>query len=115
MKQGILRCHPDLAGRLATAGQLSCESTREQRTVGLLDLSPDESVAMATRNDLYKAKFGFPFVICVRENKKTAILTGLEKRLLNSADEEVHLGIEQVKKIVYLRLQDLLDIADAKL
>ena len=114
VKLGLLRCHPDLAGRLATAGQLSLESTDEQISAGLLDLSPSESVTMAIRNDNYKAKFGFPFVICVRENKKAAILAGLEERLLNSADEELHLGIDNVKKIVRLRLHDALGIADAR-
>ena len=84
-------------------------------SAGLLDLSPSESVTMGIRNDNYKAKFGFPFVICVRENKKAAILAGLEERLLNSADEEMHLGIDNVKKIVRLRLQDALGIADARL
>ncbi|KAK2176746.1 hypothetical protein NP493_643g04034 [Ridgeia piscesae] len=115
MKAGILRCHPDLAGRLAATGQLTPESMGEQRAAGLLDLSPSETVTMATRNDQYKAKFGFPFVVCARENKKAAILSGLEDRLLHSVDEEVQLGIDQVKNIVRLRLQDLVNMADARL
>ena len=115
VKAGILRCHPDLAGRLAATGQLTPESMGEQRAAGLLDLSPSETVTMATRNDQYKAKFGFPFVVCARENKKAAILSGLEDRLLHSVDEEVQLGIDQVKNIVRLRLQDLVNMADARL
>ena len=52
----------------------------------------------------YKAKFGFPFVICARENKKDAILNGLATRVENSAETELTTGIEEVKKIMLYRL-----------
>ena len=55
----------------------------------------------------YKEKFGFPFVICARQNKKDAILKGIQHRLNNSADQELKTGIEEVEKICLLRLQNI--------
>ena len=52
----------------------------------------------------YREKFGFPFVICARQNKKDAILKGIVERLEHSAVDELEIGIEEVKKICLLRL-----------
>lgn len=55
----------------------------------------------------YRGKFGFPFVVCARQNKKNSIFEGMHVRLNNSAEEEVAKGVQEVKKICYLRLLDL--------
>ncbi len=60
-------------------------------------------------NCRYKSKFGFPFVICARENKKAAILSGLNNRLKNSNNKEVTQGVEEVKKIAFYRLLDIME------
>ena len=44
----------------------------------------EEKDEMKTLNQKYKDKFGFPFVICARLNKKEAILQGLELRCYNT-------------------------------
>ena len=106
---GLLRCHPDLAGRLAMQGQLSQASTKEQSSAGLLSLTEEEFRRMDEQNRLYKEKFGFPFVICVRENKKEAILRGFGQRLPHSVDEEVEIATGEVNKIAWHRLQDLVE------
>ena len=63
---------------------------------------------MCQLNNQYKAKFGFPFVICARLNKIEAILQGLQTRLNHtSVEAEVQIGIEQVLKISELRLKDI--------
>jgi 2-oxo-4-hydroxy-4-carboxy-5-ureidoimidazoline decarboxylase len=62
-------------------------------------------------NQQYKQKFGFPFVICARENKKEAILSGLERRQNNSKETEAITGVEEVKKICRLRILDIVDSA----
>lgn len=104
---GLLRCHPDLAGRLAVKGQLSEASAKEQSSAGLLSLSEEEFRRMGEQNEQYMQKFGFPFVICVRENKKEAIVEGFKARLVNSKDVEVAIAINEVKKIAWHRLQDV--------
>ena len=108
VQEGVLRCHPDLAGKLAQQGALSSESSNEQKTAGLLDLSPEEKQTLATNNAKYISKFNFPFVICVRENKKEAIMTQIVRRERNSPEQELETGIGEVKKICLLRLSDLL-------
>lgn len=70
-------------------------------------MTEEERQRMANLNKKYKHKFGFPFVICARENKKDAILRGLEERLENAPQTEAITGANEVKKICRLRLLDL--------
>ena len=107
VQEGILRVHPDLAGRLATNGQLTKESSSEQSQANLNQLTPEEKATLAHLNDNYKSKFGFPFVICARLNKKEGIIVGLQRRLNHTAETEVQNGIEEVIKICQLRLTDI--------
>ncbi|HEX3889310.1 MAG TPA: 2-oxo-4-hydroxy-4-carboxy-5-ureidoimidazoline decarboxylase [Verrucomicrobiae bacterium] len=104
----LIRVHPDLVGKIALAGQLTKESTNEQASAGLDKLSPEEIDLFQKQNAAYKNKFYFPFVICVRLNKKAAILTGFETRLKNSREEEIKTALEEIFKIAELRLRDLI-------
>jgi 2-oxo-4-hydroxy-4-carboxy-5-ureidoimidazoline decarboxylase len=108
-KVALIRAHPDLVGRAALAGTLTPESTGEQAAAGLGSLS---SAEIATFNDLnarYHARFGFPFVICARENKKASILAGFAERLTHSRDEEIAAALREIAKIARLRLLDRLE------
>ena len=100
--------YPDLAGRLAKLGQLGVESTKEHSAAKLDQMSSDEKTEMANLNQKYKNKFGFPFIICVRLNKKEAIFSGLRSRLHNDHDQELQNGIKEVLKITELRIRDLI-------
>jgi OHCU decarboxylase len=102
----LIRAHPDLAGRLARAGQLGAESTQEQIAAGLDALSPDEAASFDGYNRVYREKFGFPFVICAREHRKQAILAAFPQRLPNSRAQEVSVALAEIAKIAWLRLQD---------
>ena len=106
-KQGILRGFPDLAGKIAEAGQLTKESNSEHAAANLHILSNYEKELLQELNYRYKEKFGFPFVICARMNKKEAILKGLKDRYSNDIKEELETGIKQVLKICELRLKDI--------
>jgi 2-oxo-4-hydroxy-4-carboxy-5-ureidoimidazoline decarboxylase len=104
----LIRAHPDLVGLAAAlAGTLTAESNREQAAAGLDALSKEEIALFQTNNKAYWDKFGFPFVICARLNKKEAILKGFEARLKNSREEEIKTALEEIGKIAWLRLQDL--------
>ena len=108
-KQLSLICaHPDLVGKLALAGQLTKESTGEQASAGLDRLTAHEVELFQKNNAAYKAKFGFPFIICARLNKKEAILTGFAKRLHDTRKNEVKTALEEIFKIADLRLRDLI-------
>ncbi len=71
---GVLNAHPDLAGKLAAAKRLTAESTAEQAAVGLDALTDAERETFTRLNDAYTAKFGFPFIIAVRDNTKATIM-----------------------------------------
>ncbi len=101
----LIRAHPDLVGRVALAGTLTPESTREQASAGLSALTPEEIAAFQKSNAAYREKFGFPFVICARLNRKEAILSGFRVRLSNSREQEIETELEEIFKIARLRLQ----------
>ncbi len=104
----LIRAHPDLAGRLAQQKKLTAESTREQASAGLDQLTDAELADFTRCNDTYKAKFGFPFIICARLNAKSAILTAMQARVDHSPDAEFATALGEIEKIAWLRLQDAL-------
>jgi 2-oxo-4-hydroxy-4-carboxy-5-ureidoimidazoline decarboxylase len=103
----LITAHPDLGGRVAREGRLSAASLDEQSGAGLDRLSPDEIARFDAANGAYRQRFGFPFVICARENTKTSILDALERRTGNTRAQEVATAIAEVLKIARLRLEDL--------
>ena len=104
----LIRAHPDLAGRAALAGELTEESTREQASVGLDALSPDEYALFHERNDAYRERFGFPFVICARESTRQSILAAYASRLENDSHAEIAIALDEIVKIIRLRIADIL-------
>jgi OHCU decarboxylase len=103
---GVLNAHPDLAGKLAQAKRLTAESTAEQASVGLDALTDAERAAFTRMNGEYMAKFGFPFIIAVRDNTKTSIGAMFQHRLGNDRATEFSEACRQVERIAELRLQD---------
>jgi OHCU decarboxylase len=103
----LIRAHPDLAGKAAIEGSLTKSSTREQASAGLDRLTPDEYDQFTRTNTAYKKRFGFPFVVCVREHTKESILRVAAERLAHTRDEEVRVALEEIAKIARLRLEDL--------
>ena len=105
-KLGLIRAHPDLAGKLARAGALTEESTREQAGLGLDRLSDEEFKNFSENNERYREKFGFPFIICARLTTKQGVLDAFAKRLANFNEEEVSEALRQIHEIARLRLKD---------
>lgn len=106
-KLALIRAHPELAGKEAEAGALTEASTREQAQAGLSALSRDEFLELKRLNADYATKFGFPFVICARLNRKEAIFGTLRARLANTRDQEIANAIAQIGEIARLRLADI--------
>ena len=105
---GVLRAHPDLAGKLAIAGELTEDSRQEQAGAGLDRLSPEEHARLTVLNSAYVEKFGFPFIIAVKGLNKDDILAAFETRIRNDRDEEFATATAQVEKIARLRLESML-------
>ncbi len=101
---GVLAAHPDLAGKLAMAKRLTAESTAEQASAGLDALTDAERADFTRLNDAYTAKFGFPFIIAVRDNTKATILEAFKWRVGNDHDAELAEACRQVERIAELRL-----------
>ena len=102
----LIRAHPDLVGRLAKEGRLGVESTREQEAAGLAELTPAEAETFDRFNAAYHERFGFPFVICARKNRKDAILEAFPTRLEHERAEEIATAIGQIGEIAWLRMSD---------
>ena len=105
---GVLKAHPDLAGKLAQARRLTAESTAEQASAGLDALTDDEREIFTGLNTAYVGKFGFPFIIAVKDNTKASILAAFRSRIDNDRDAEFATACRQVERIALLRLKDIL-------
>lgn len=104
---GVLRAHPDLAGKLAISGGLTEDSKREQAGAGLDRLTAEEHARFTALNTAYVEKFGFPFIIAVKGLNRQDILTAFETRIHNDAAEELATASAEVEKIARLRLEAL--------
>jgi 2-oxo-4-hydroxy-4-carboxy-5-ureidoimidazoline decarboxylase len=104
-KLALILAHPDLAGSLAQAGELTDASLREQAGAGLNDLTPAQTEQMRHNNTRYWEKFGFPFIICARLNDTGRILDAFAKRLENSRSQEIVVALEEISEIGRLRLE----------
>lgn len=104
----VLNAHPDLAGKLAAAQRLTAESTAEQASVGLDALTDGERQRFTMLNTAYVDKFGFPFIIAVRDNTKASILATFEARLKHTPEAEFAAACAQVERIALLRLRAIL-------
>ena len=100
----LLTSHPDLAGRAAVAGDVTAESAEEQAKAGLDRLTAEEMETFTRLNGEYREKFGFPFIIAVRNATKRTILGAFGSRLANSVGVEKLQCLAQVDKIAWMRL-----------
>ena len=103
---GVLTAHPDLAGKLAEAKQLTAESTSEQAGAGLNALTDEERTTFQTLNTRYVEKHGFPFIIAVRDHTKASIMTAFQTRIDHDTDTEFATACRQVERIAEFRLKD---------
>jgi len=104
-KLALIQAHPDLAGRAAVAGDLTGASTKEQAGAGIDQCSAEEFQFFQSLNERYREKFGFPFVMAVRNSNRQEILAGFTARLENDVETEFARAISEIHKIARLRLQ----------
>jgi len=104
-KLKILNDHPDL-GNKTKISSLTPDSLNEQKTAGLDQCTKEEFNEFKKLNDAYK-KFGFPFILAIKDKNKIEILNNFRKRVNSQKQIEFNEAIKQVKRIAILRLKDL--------
>ncbi|MFG6463204.1 2-oxo-4-hydroxy-4-carboxy-5-ureidoimidazoline decarboxylase [Roseateles sp. DXS20W] len=108
---GLIRAHPELAGKAAVAGALTAESTNEQQKAGLTACTPEEFAKLQQLNADYNARFGFPFILAVRGPRGTGftrqeIIATFERRLRAHPGVERAECLRQIHRIAEIRLND---------
>ena len=103
----LARAHPELADKVAMAQGLTADSAREQASAGLDRLTPAEFEAFHASNRAYRARHGFPFIICVKLNDRASILAAMAARAEQDSEVELDEAMTQVGLISRLRLADI--------
>ena len=108
---GLIRAHPELAGKAMVSKTLTAESTHEQTQAGLTDCTPEEFAKIQQLNADYNAKFGWPFILAVRGPRgvglnKRQIIEAFERRLYGHPDFELQECLRNIHRIVEIRLND---------
>jgi 2-oxo-4-hydroxy-4-carboxy-5-ureidoimidazoline decarboxylase len=111
-QRALIGGHPDLAGKAAREGKLTAGSTAEQAGAGLDRLSEEEFATFHRLNDAYRAKFGLPFIVCVRRHGKESILREFGRRLKNDAAAERQTALAEIFRIAALRLDQKVTAPD---
>jgi len=113
-KLKLLRSHPDLCEKIEKLRTLTQSSQIEQSRAGLNSLTDEERSRFTSLNEQYKAKFGFPFILAVRNVTKHTVLSAIEGRLNLSWDTEFAGALHQVHKIAWMRLLAAFNITQQK-
>ncbi|MBD2182024.1 2-oxo-4-hydroxy-4-carboxy-5-ureidoimidazoline decarboxylase [Planktothrix sp. FACHB-1355] len=100
----LIRSHPDLGSKL----RMSESSVQEQAGAGLDRLSGEEFDRFHSLNQRYKKKFGFPFIIAVKNHTKQSILNAFSQRLENPKDAEIQTALQEIAQIAWLRLREII-------
>lgn len=107
LQLALLQAHPDLAGKLAVAGELTAESTAEQASAQLDQCTAEEFEEFQSLNDRYKSAFGFPYILAVRGRNRQEILENFRSRVDNDPAVEFNEALKQVHRIALLRIEAL--------
>ena len=99
----ILRSHP----KLAVEKKLTEHSNQEQSRANLKNCTQKEFNEFKKLNYEYEKKFGFPFIMAVKDKDKIDILNNFRQRINNNIQLEFEESKKQVKKIAIFRLDEL--------
>jgi 2-oxo-4-hydroxy-4-carboxy-5-ureidoimidazoline decarboxylase len=114
LKLALIRAHPDLANKTQRAAGLTAESSAEQNSAGLDRLSDAEFETFERVNNVYRTKFGFPYIVCARRHTRDSILRDFERRLPNDVATEMQNSIDEIFRIAALRVAELV-VSDDRL
>jgi 2-oxo-4-hydroxy-4-carboxy-5-ureidoimidazoline decarboxylase len=100
----LMRSHPDLGSQ----ARMADASVKEQAGVGLDQLMLEEYRQFQGLNQDYQARFGFPFIVAVKNHTKSTILEAFQTRLRNSIEAEREQALAEIVQIARFRLDEML-------
>ena len=103
VRMELIRAHPDLAANVS----LTPESEREQAAAGLGSATQEQLDRITWLTTAYRARIGFPFIVCAREHTPDTIIEAAERRMELDPAEEEQTALTEIAKIARLRLADL--------
>jgi 2-oxo-4-hydroxy-4-carboxy-5-ureidoimidazoline decarboxylase len=105
-QDALIRAHPRLGARGRQRAQLTQSSASEQRHAGLDACTDEEFAELLRLNELYMARFAFPFILAVRGHTPDSILASMTQRLGNDLPTERAMALQQINRIAGFRLGD---------
>ena len=99
----LIKAHPDLGSK----AKMAEASVREQDGVGMDRLTHQEYDRFVSLNQAYKDKFGFPFIVAVKNHTKASILEAFEYRLKNTTEAEIKQALTEISQIAEFRLSEI--------
>jgi len=100
----LLRGHPELAGDQARGGRMTADSVAEQGSLSLQALPAAEAARWDAMNATYRERFGFPFILCIREHSLASALQAFAQRLQRTRAEELQQALAEIGRISRRRL-----------
>ena len=105
-QDALILAHPRLGARGRQRAQLTQSSAHEQRRAGLDACTDEEYAELLRLNELYMARFAFPFILAVRGHTPQSILASMKQRLGNDQATERATALQQINRIAAFRLRD---------
>ncbi|MCW2257610.1 2-oxo-4-hydroxy-4-carboxy-5-ureidoimidazoline decarboxylase [Providencia alcalifaciens] len=102
----LIKSHPELACKNLRNANIAALSQGEQAGSGLNQCTAAEAQELARLNKEYVEKFGFPFLLAIKNASKEQIFTSIKARMSNSKQSEFQTALQQEYKIVLFRLLD---------
>jgi OHCU decarboxylase len=107
---GLIRAHPELAGREAGEGTLTAASGSEQGRLGFTSLTREEFLRMQDINRRYREKFGFPCIVALRlHSDRASVMQEMESAVSRTREEEIDRALGQIGEITRGRIEKLLE------
>ena len=100
----LIRAHPRLTGRIAEPTELTPDSAVEQASAGLDRCTADEVAELRSLNRRYSQRFGFPFIIAVKNKTRDQILAAFRRRVADNQAQEFTACLDQIAAIARIRL-----------
>jgi len=93
---GLIRAHPELAGRAALRGDVTSASTSEQKGAGLSALTQSQLTRLQSLNAEYANRFGFPFILAVKGHTPDSVIAALAERVNHDAPQERGVALQEI-------------------